>query len=131
MIWIHRRFGANLSQTNGIDNPMPPDPDKARQALQALKRETENLSRIAKDNSATVELDQQSVGRLSRMDALQREAMAEASERARSVELHKINAALQRIEDGEYGYCLECGDEISKQRLAVDPAASHCIKCAN
>lgn len=110
---------------------MPPDPDKARETLRALKCETEDLSRLAEDDRATVELDQQSVGRLSRMDALQRQAMAEASERARAIELHKVNAALQRIDDGEYGYCLACGEEIAAKRLAVNPAASHCIKCAN
>jgi DnaK suppressor protein len=110
---------------------MPPDPEQARHRLLALKSESEILSRTGEGDRATVELDQQSVGRLSRMDALQRQAMAEASERARAIELQKINAALQRIDDGEYGYCLECGEEIAAKRIAVDPAASHCIKCAN
>ncbi len=109
---------------------MPPDPENARHRLQTLKREIEDLSRIAEEDRATVELDQQSVGRLSRMDALQRQAMAEASERARVLEIRKIDAALQRIDEGEFGYCLECGEEIAEKRLDVDPAASHCIRCA-
>jgi DnaK suppressor protein len=107
-----------------------PDPQKAKDLLLTLKAEIENLSRLAEDDRATVELDQQSVGRLSRMDALQRQAMAEASERSRAIELQKINAALRRIEDGEYGYCMECGEEIAAKRLEIDPAASHCIRCA-
>ena len=109
---------------------MPADPKAARKVLQELKRELEYLSHRAEDDRATVELDQQSVGRLSRMDALQRQAMAEASERSRAIEIRKIKAALLRIDDGEYGYCLECGEEISEKRLAVDPAASRCIRCA-
>ena len=109
---------------------MQPDTDKARQKLLDLKAELEQLSRMAEDDRATVELDQQSVGRLSRMDALQRQAMAEAAERARAVEIQKIDAALGRIDEGEYGYCLECGEDIAEKRLSVDPAASHCIKCA-
>ena len=109
---------------------MPPDPQNARKKLQTLKREIEDLSLIAEEDRATVELDQQSVGRLSRMDALQRQAMAEASERARALEIRKIDAALQRIEEGEYGYCVECGEEIAEKRLEVNPAASHCIRCA-
>ena len=107
-----------------------PDPHKAKDLLLTLKAENENLSRLAEDDRATVELDQQSVGRLSRMDALQRQAMAEASERSRAIELQKINAALRRIEEGEDGYCMECGEEIAAKRLEIDPAASHCIRCA-
>ena len=109
---------------------MPSDPDFAKSALLGLRKELELCSRMAEDDRATVELDQQSVGRLSRMDALQRQAMAEAAERARTMEIRKINAALDRIEEGVYGYCLECGEEIAAKRLAVDPAASHCVRCA-
>jgi len=109
---------------------MAENPKTAEKRLLARKADIESLSHMAEGDRATVELDQQSVGRLSRMDALQRQAMAEASERARSVELQKIDAALQRIAEGEYGYCLECGEEIAPKRLEVDPAASHCIRCA-
>ena len=109
---------------------MAPDPDKAKQLLLGLKAEIEDLSRLAEGGRATVELDQQSVGRLSRMDALQRQAMAEASERARALELQKIDAALRRIDEGEYGFFLECGEEIAAKRLEIDAAASHCIRCA-
>ena len=109
---------------------MQPDTDNARKVLLNLKAELEQLSQMAEDDRATVELDQQSVGRLSRMDALQRQAMAEAAERARALEIQRIEAALKRIEDDEYGYCIDCGEEIAEKRLSVDPAASHCIKCA-
>ena len=96
----------------------------------ALKRELEALSALSADDRAAVALDQQAVGRLSRMDALQQQAMAQAGERARARDLHRIDAALRRIEDGEYGYCSECGEEIAEKRLAVDPMASLCIACA-
>ena len=109
---------------------MQQDPDKARQKLLDLKAELEQLSRMAEGDRATVELDQQSVGRLSRMDALQRQAMAEAAERARTLEIQRIEAAIKRIDDDEYGFCIDCGEEIAEKRLSVDPAASHCIKCA-
>ena len=106
------------------------DPDAARQRLKAAKRELEALSALSEDGRATVELDQQAVGRLSRMDAMQQQAMAQAGERARARDLQRIDAALRRIEDGEYGYCSECGEEIAVKRLAVDPMASACIACA-
>jgi len=106
------------------------DPDAARERLMALKRELEALSALSEDDRAAVALDQQAVGRLSRMDAMQQQAMAQAGERARARDLQRIDAALRRIEDGEYGYCSECGEEIAEKRLAVDPMASACIACA-
>ena len=77
----------------------------------------------------TVELDQQAVGRLSRMDALQNQAMAQAQARRRQAERAKIHAALKRIETGEYGYCTDCGEDIAPARLAADPAIALCAEC--
>ena len=109
---------------------MPLDVDAIRDILLNLKQELEELSEISEEARATVTLDQQSVGRLSRMDALQGQAMAQASERQRRADIQRILAALQRLDEDEYGYCVECGDEIAEKRLAVDPAAAFCINCA-
>ena len=83
------------------------------------------------DSRAPVELDQQSVGRLSRMDALQVQAMAQASETRRRDEVRRIEAALARIDADDYGYCLRCGDDIAPARLEADPTATVCITCAS
>lgn len=83
------------------------------------------------DDRRPIELDQQTVGRLSRMDALQVQAMAMETSRRRANELRRINAALARIDEGEFGYCLECGEEIAERRLELDPAAPLCITCAS
>lgn len=80
---------------------------------------------------APVELDQQSVGRLSRMDALQVQAMALEASRRRAAELRRIEAALRRIDAEEYGYCVECGEEIVVRRLEFDPATPYCVACAS
>lgn len=79
---------------------------------------------------ATVELDQQSVGRLSRMDAIQQQAMAQATERRRRDEAARVESALRRIGEGDYGWCAKCGEPIARARLEVDPTALHCIGCA-
>ena len=100
------------------------DPEDARRSLLARRREIVDLSAMARDARSVVSLDQQSVGRLSRMDALQGQAMAQASERQRVAELARIDAAVQRID------CLACGEEIAPGRLEADPAASLCIACA-
>ena len=94
-----------------------------RESLQALIETTE-------ESSAPVELDQQVQGRLSRMDALQGQAMAKENQRRREIELQKIEAALKRLEMGDFGYCLSCDEEIAEKRLKFDPAAMICISCA-
>ena len=82
------------------------------------------------DAASAVELDQARVGRLSRMDAIQAHQMAKATSRRRHLERGRIAAALKRIDDGEYGSCLTCGDSIPAPRLEIDPAASQCVGCA-
>ena len=77
----------------------------------------------------TVELDQQSVGRLSRMDALQSQAMAQAQQRRRNVLKGSLQVALHRLKKEEFGYCLECGDEIEEARLLANPVVIKCMSC--
>lgn len=83
-----------------------------------------------KQSSASVELDQTRVGRLSRMDAMQQQAMSQASARLIDIELQRIKTALKRIESEEYGYCILCDEEIAEKRLQFDPSLLTCISCA-
>jgi DnaK suppressor protein len=77
-----------------------------------------------------VELDQTRVGRVSRMDAMQAQAMSAAANRRRQAQLVRIETALDRIDGGEFGQCITCGDEIPEPRLDVDPTVVQCIGCA-
>lgn len=90
-----------------------------------------DVSESSKEAAETVELDQTRVGRVSRMDALQAQAMAKESNRRRQVALQRIDGALQRIDDGDYGYCTACDEPISANRLEVEPGALLCIGCAS
>ena len=90
-----------------------------------------DADRAGAEDRGTVELDQQSVGRLSRMDALQRQAMAEAQNRRRAARRQRITAALARIDEGEFGYCQDCGEEIPEGRLKLDPTIPNCVSCAS
>ena len=83
------------------------------------------------ESSKTVELDQSTMGRLSRIDALQGQAMTKETKLRHEEGLRNISAALSRIESGDFGYCLQCDEHISTARLEVDPAVSLCISCAN
>jgi len=95
--------------------------------LEALRAASETTA----DNRRPVELDQTSVGRLSRMDAMQGQALAQATDRRRHDEVRRVEAAIKRIDAGEYGFCIACGEAIPAKRLAVDPIIATCIACAS
>ncbi|PKM29713.1 MAG: molecular chaperone DnaK [Gammaproteobacteria bacterium HGW-Gammaproteobacteria-11] len=80
--------------------------------------------------SEAVELDQAKVGRLSRMDALQQQAMQDATQSRVLQQLQRLRHALQRMADEDYGFCRECDEAIAPGRLKIDPAVTLCIKCA-
>jgi len=106
------------------------DLDRYSAKLLAARQALVEEDRLAEADRAPVTLDQESVGRLSRMDAMQVQAMALAQARRRQSERAAIDAALRRIDEGEFGYCLKCGDEIEPARLDHNPAAATCITCA-
>ncbi len=99
--------------------------------LETTLAELDGLSDMAADARKPVTLDQTSVGRLSRMDALQGQAMQLETERRRENERSRIRAALERIESGDFGYCAVCGDDIAVKRLAHDPSVATCVDCAS
>ena len=106
-------------------------PERARERLLELQAELESVAATGADSEAIVELDQSKVGRLSRMDALQAQAMAKASSERRDATLRHIAAALQRIDNGDYGTCIDCDKAIAAQRLEFDPTVERCIDCAS
>jgi DnaK suppressor protein len=98
--------------------------------LRTRRAELVRLTAAHEEESDPVEVDQSSVGRLTRMDALQSQAMAAEVERRRELELTRIATALERLERGEYGYCVNCGEPIAQRRLELDPATPLCLSCA-
>ena len=97
-----------------------------------IEDEIGELKKLSEDTSAArapVELDQQSVGRLSRMDAMQQQSMDLAKEERRRSRIAVLRAALQRMDEDEFGYCLLCGEDIPNARLDIDPAATLCVDC--
>lgn len=110
------------------------DDDQLRLEFEpVLRRELEELETSSRDTAEDrrpVELDQQSVGRLAGMDAMQVQAMAQAADRRRQVRRTRIQAALRRMAEGEFAYCQSCGEFIGFGRLRVDPTTAHCVQCA-
>lgn len=110
--------------------------------LRDMRNEIIDTLQSISDAAQPVELDQNKVGRLSRMDAMQSQKMAQASEHRQRENLRLIEYALKRIEQydvaeavtdsdlSEYGRCLECDEWIAIGRLQADPMTQFCITCA-
>lgn len=105
--------------------------EKLRERLQALRLQLGEELRAGLEAGATVQLDQSRVGRLSRMDAMQAQAMSQEVSRRLQTRLRQIESALARLQAGEYGYCNECGELIDPRRLEIDLLVNHCISCAS
>ena len=104
-----------------------------------IQRFAELLTRLQQDlqaqyllgqaAAAPVVLDQSKVGRLSRMDAMQQQNMAQSNSRQIEQRLRRVARALDKIKTGEYGYCDTCGEDIASARLQVQPEANLCLTC--
>lgn len=101
-----------------------------KKRLLEMREEVEELSEVTEEARQPVELDQTMVGRLSRMDALQTQAMQLETERRRSIEIQRIDAAIKRMDEGEFGHCVSCGVDIEPKRLENDPTTPTCFDCA-
>lgn len=106
------------------------DPAPFREELLRRLAELRQLTTDHADASAVVQLDQSKVGRLSRMDALQGQAISREARRRRELAIAAISAALKRMDAGDYGYCRACGEEVDPRRLTADPAVALCVGCA-
>jgi DnaK suppressor protein len=103
--------------------------EQLRGLLIDKRRELETQLTDAADATKPVTLDQQSVGRVSRIDAIQQQQMAIAGQQQASKISQQIEIALRRIDDGEYGYCGQCGESIGFARLQAQPFAAMCLQC--
>ena len=108
-----------------------PDLKHFQLLLEQRRDELLSVAATGDDSAQAVELDQQRVGRLSRMDALQSQAMSVEAKRRRELELKRIAVALKHIEEQDFGYCEKCGEAIAAARLEIDPSATLCIGCAS
>lgn len=101
-----------------------------RKALVARLEELRAASSRTAEQRQPVVLDQSSVGRLSRIDSIQMQEMALATERRRELEIQKCEAAIRRIDNDDYGFCVVCDEPIAPKRLKADPSVPTCLRCA-
>ena len=94
-------------------------------AKSEVKREIELLTESAKPVAP-----ENSLGRLARMEAINQQKVQERALQNSKNRLRQVEQALQRIESEDFGYCLECGEEISQKRLEAAPYGALCLRCA-
>jgi DnaK suppressor protein len=98
-----------------------------------LHRQLKKLQRSMRTTNLAlkpVQLDQSSVGRLSRIDNLQTQGLTAGLQAREQAKLGQILEALKRIEAGTYGTCVICGEPVAFERLMVFPEAPNCAACA-
>jgi DnaK suppressor protein len=105
-----------------------PEQEKFRPLIEARLTEIESELAAAADNIKPIAPDA-AVGRLSRMDAMQMQQMALAGKRRLEEQRGRLHEALRRIEAGDYGRCLRCGEDIATERLQYQPDAVVCMPC--
>jgi len=98
-------------------------------ALLSLQSALEGTLRTTSELAQTVELDQTAVGRISRVDALQQQAMASEQRKRNQLRLRQVAVALQTFEDDAYGDCKKCGESIGYRRLQALPESPCCVPC--
>jgi DnaK suppressor protein len=101
--------------------------DFREQILADLYSTIQDLS--TNESGKPVELDQSKVGRLSRMDAMQQQAMAAGLRERSLLKKRRLDAALARIDAGSFGTCCKCGEDVAVARLLADPGTPFCAIC--
>jgi DnaK suppressor protein len=110
-------------------NLTPAQFDELRAELDRQLRKLQRSMRTTKRAMKPVQLDQSSVGRLSRIDNLQTQGLTAGLQAREQAKLGQISEALKRMEAGTYGRCVVCGDDIAFERLLVFPEAPNCADC--
>lgn len=111
-----------------MDELTPEQLSEFRASLLSLVDELGEQLATSRAGAAPVDLDEP-IGRLSRMEAMQQQQMTKAHKRRIELRLQQASAALGRLERGEYGECLLCGELISEKRLRAKPESPMCLPC--
>ncbi|HEX8693569.1 MAG TPA: TraR/DksA C4-type zinc finger protein [Longimicrobium sp.] len=114
-----------------VQSPLPAEKLEAiRAELLRTLGKLERSLKISGENGKVRDLEQDTVGRLSRIDAIQNQGLTQNLEERERAQLRKVADALRRLEDGTYGACSSCGGSIPFERLLVFPETLACTACA-
>jgi len=71
------------------------------------------------------------IGRISRMDAINNKSVTEAALRKAEDKLNKLNIALSKVNDDDFGRCIRCNKTIPVGRILIMPQARTCVACSH
>ena len=106
----------------------PDELEARRERLVALRAELDEQLASSADAARPVDLGEP-IGRVSRVDAMQQQSMRSANRGAAQRRRQQVEAALRRIDEGSYGECTGCGEEIDTRRLDALPESPMCVAC--
>ncbi len=93
--------------------------------ISQTKKEIIELTELTKPISP-----ENSIGRISRMDAINNKSVAEAALRSTKQKLNKLNFALTKVDAKDFGICIYCKNAIQPARLMYLPESTRCVRCA-
>lgn len=97
--------------------------------LERVVKKLERSMRTTEEAMRPVQLDQAAVGRLSRIDSLQNQGLTRNLQEREQAKLGQVVSAFERMDEGTYGVCVECGGNIPFERLQVFPETPTCTSC--
>ena len=98
------------------------------QRLTAAKAQIHALMNQTSQDSKPVDMELP-IGRLTRIDAIQMQGMAQLNRQQLDIRRRQVDAALACFDKGTYGLCRQCGEPISFERLDVLPESPFCLSC--
>lgn len=106
--------------------------EELKELASAIKQKIKKLQdeMISLEASAAPVAPENSIGRISRMDAINNKSVVEAAIRHRKNKLGKLQVALANINKPGFGQCKNCGVAINPLRIVLMPESGKCIKCA-
>jgi RNA polymerase-binding transcription factor DksA len=104
------------------------DSGKQQKYKPVVERQIREVRRIL-ENSSKVAAGGDYLGQLSQLETMQGQELALDIHRRRTSQIARLERALSLIEDGKYGNCLNCGEEISEKRLGIYPDEVFCSAC--
>lgn len=107
-----------------------PTHERLAARLDEIEAETRRYLDDSANADEAVELDQTRQGRLSRMDAMQAQAMSQAARNRAQQTLQRIAATRRRLDSPDFGVCIDCDEPIGNARLWHDPTTLRCLDCA-
>jgi DnaK suppressor protein len=106
----------------------PEQAEQFKRRLEELGAAIADRLRASRESARPVDLAQP-IGRLARVDALQVQQMARAQRTRDEGQAQLVRAALARLQNGSYGECIKCEEEIEQERLEVAPGSNQCMRC--